>query len=73
MSQIVLDQTAIAKLRMVRERVELADENGHIVGRFEPLQYELEPHWDQAELERDLRERGGRPLAEIIADWKRPQ
>lgn len=67
MSQIVIDKETIAKLRSVTGQVELVDEAGRVIGNFLPL----EPSFDEEELKRREQDRGGRPLADIIADWQR--
>lgn len=39
MSKLPLDEATLAKLREVKERVEVCDEQGRIVGYFEPSKY----------------------------------
>lgn len=39
MSELPLDAATLAKLRQVKERVEVCDEQGRIVGYFEPSIY----------------------------------
>jgi hypothetical protein len=39
MSKLPLDEATLAKLRSVKDRVEVCDEQGRIVGYFEPSKY----------------------------------
>ena len=39
MTKIPLDETTLAKLRDIKERIEVCDEQGRIVGYFEPSIY----------------------------------
>ncbi len=39
MTKLPLDEAALAKLREVKQRVEVCDEQGRIVGYFEPSIY----------------------------------
>jgi hypothetical protein len=39
MSKLPLDEATLAKLRLVKERVEVCDEQGRIVGYFKPSIY----------------------------------
>ena len=71
MGRVVLDSAALAKLKDITDRVALLDEAGRVVGYFAPAGSANEPQWDEEELQRSERERGGRPLKDIIADWKR--
>lgn len=66
MSQIVIDKETIAKLKNATGQVELVDEAGHVIGNFLPL----EPSFDEEEMKRREQDRGGRPLRDIIAEWK---
>jgi hypothetical protein len=76
MTEVVLDQATLAKLRRAQELVKVRDEHGSVVGYFHPVlnasDYEgLEPPMSEEEIERRLREPGGRPLAEILADLEK--
>jgi len=77
-SFVVLDQSAIEKLKSRPEGVQVRDEQGTLVGYFHPAvspdavdQYECP--LSEEELFRRAREGGGRPLADILCDLtKRP-
>lgn len=70
MTKLTMDEPAVAKLRGVKQRVEVCDPDGRIVGYFEPSKYAghvLPPEPTEAEL--DEAEKGpGYSLAEV---WER--
>jgi hypothetical protein len=73
MTTLVLDQTAIERLRSVAVGVEIRDQQGALIGYYRPAvtptdvdQYECPIATD--ELARRERQGGGRPLARILAD-----
>jgi hypothetical protein len=78
MPTLQLDAATAGKLRSLREPTEIVDDQGKVIGRFEP-----EPVWDdnalvpwdpsvtREELDRIAAAPGGRPLADILADLKR--
>ena len=73
MVKMTNDQDIGSKLRDLKERVQLCDEAGKVLGYFQPVvdkvDYEgVDALVSQAELERRSREGGGRQLAEILAD-----
>jgi hypothetical protein len=76
MSTLVLDQSAIDKLRtVVGSPAEVRDERGVLWGYFQPAvspetlaQYECP--LSEEELERRAQEGGGRPLADILRDLR---
>ena len=77
MSALVLDRSAIEKLKAVAVGVEVRDERGTLIGFFHPAvdpdkvdQYECPV--SEEELDRRARQGGGRPLNEILGDLKDP-
>ena len=75
-SQIILDNTMLTKLLHVNGIVDLCDADGRVVGRFvpafDPKEYEnLEPPVTAEELKQIKAQRGGRTLAEIMADLEK--
>jgi hypothetical protein len=72
-SVVVLDQSTVEKLKAASVGVEVRDENGALLGYFEPAvtpetidQYECP--LSEEELAHIAREGGGRPLADILSD-----
>ena len=73
MSKLVVDKATLAKLNDLREQMEIYDESGRILGRFEPatdrrLYQDVQVPFSNEDLDRFEREPGGRSLAEILAD-----
>ncbi len=73
MTKVVLDQATLAKLARNRNRVEVCDEAGSVVGYFTPLDdrslYEsVQPPISEEELRRREQHLRGRPLSEILRD-----
>lgn len=75
MTKVTVDPTLRSKLHNLEGQVELCDESGRTLGHFLPEEFykELLVAWSRTlitdeELERRIKEPGGRPLAEI---WKR--
>jgi hypothetical protein len=73
MNQIIVDEQFRAKLTSLAEPLELCDESGRILGLFYPAANgshddDVEPPISAEELARRSQERGGRTLAEIMAD-----
>ena len=76
MTRLTLDDVMVAKLADSKEPMELCDKAGHVLGFFHPvtadLKYEnYEPPISDAEIERLAKQRGGRTLAEIMADLEK--
>ena len=76
MSILVFDQTMIGKLKtVVGDSAEIRDERGVLWGYFKPVvSPETVDHYEcpvsEEELARREAERGGRPLADILRDWR---
>lgn len=70
MTRVIVDPVTKAKLASVRQKSELCDDSGHILGHFIPLD-PREPQISEEEIERRLRQGGGRTLAEILADLEK--
>ena len=73
MTRITIDADTVAKLKDVRNMVELRDEAGRIVGHFLPgpprdANGQIIVPFSEEELERRSQERGGRPLKDILSD-----
>lgn len=73
MPQVILDLATLAQLQTTGESVELCDPAGRIVGHFVPIAAlskttRMEPQISEEEIQRRLRQGGGRSLPEIMAD-----
>ncbi len=76
MNRVVVDPATHARLREVRQTLELCDDSGRLVGHFVPTLdpsecADLEPHVSEAELDRRERAGGGRPLVDILTDLEK--
>lgn len=76
MSRLVVDATLPEKLKTLVNAVELVDESGRVLGtyhpRFDPSEWEgLEPQISEEEIRRRMSEDGGRPLKDILDDWRK--
>lgn len=76
MVKLTVDQDTRTKLYDLRERLQLCDESGRVLGYFQPVvdpsDYEgVDSQVSQEELNLRSREGGGRPLAEILADLEK--
>lgn len=75
MSVVILDPSAIDKLKAVTACVQLRDEQDTLIGYFQPAvnpgdvdQYECPT--SEEELLRRARQAGGRPLGDILSDLR---
>ena len=73
MTRITIDPSTAARLKDVREMVELRDEAGRIVGHFLPgpprdADGKIIVPISEEELDRRSNEKGGRPLKDILND-----
>lgn len=75
MSVVVLDSSAVAKLKTITASVELRDEHDLLIGYFHPAvnpadvdQYECPV--SEEELLRRAQRGGGRPLRDILSDLR---
>jgi hypothetical protein len=73
MTKIVVDAAMRSKLRNLAEDMQFTDEAGRVLGNFTPWPNGSlrEPQISEEEIERRLREGGGRSLAEIMADLEK--
>jgi hypothetical protein len=76
MTRLTVDNSMRAKLASSKEPLELCDEAGHVLGFFHPVALEsdyenYEPPITEEEIARLARQRGGRKLAEIMADLEK--
>ena len=77
MPSLILEQSSIDKLKIVEVGVEVRDRQGNLIGFFHPAitpgdvdQYECPV--SEEELLRRARNGGGRPLADILDDLRKP-
>lgn len=77
MPSIILEQSAIDKLRTVEVGIEVRDRQGELIGFFHPVitpadvdQYECP--LSEEELIQRSGDRGGRPLSSILDDLRKP-
>jgi hypothetical protein len=78
MKKVVLDAGLRSKLLDLAHSLELCDENGRVLGYFapiaskEPNSYEgLEIPFSEEEIREFMKQTGGRPLADILADLEK--
>jgi hypothetical protein len=75
MTKVVVDARTRSKLRNLAEDMQFTDEDGKILGKFTPATKDSrrESQIGEDEIQRRLREGGGRSLEEIMSDLeKRP-
>jgi len=73
MTRVTIDAATLAKLKDLRDMVELCDEAGRVWGHFLPgpprdANGEIIVPFSEEELELRSQERGGRPLKDILSD-----
>jgi hypothetical protein len=73
MTKVTIDADTVAKLKDVREMVELRDETGKVVGHFLPgpprdEHGKIIVPFSEEELDEMAEQKGGRPLKDILAD-----
>jgi hypothetical protein len=76
MTAITIDAVLRDKLSHLSQPVDLVDESGRLVGRFTPAgdlsgDEQTGPQISEEEIQRRSRRRGGRTLAEIMADLEK--
>jgi hypothetical protein len=78
MTQVVVDPTLRAKLNGFADKVELVDESGETLGYCLPaaeynrlLYASIKVPFTDEDIERRMQEKGGRSLAEIMADLEK--
>jgi hypothetical protein len=71
MTKLTLDAATLAKLHHLAESMEIWDESGKLLGYIQPAAAAREPRISKEEIARRLQQRGGRSLAEILADLEK--
>lgn len=73
MTRLVLDPATVAQICSSRQPIEVCDNTGTVVGVLVPAAVRsiLEPQVSEDELQRREHQRGGRPLADILADLEK--
>jgi hypothetical protein len=73
MTKVVVDAGTRRKLRNLAEDMQFTDEDGKILGSFTPAakNSRREPQIGEEEIQRRLREGGGRSLTEIMSDLEK--
>jgi hypothetical protein len=76
MNRVLVDPITRARLESAHQKVEMYDDSGRILGHFLPLEAgspdeRKEPQISDEEIERRLRQGGGRSLLEIMADLEK--
>ncbi len=76
MARITVDPATEAKLKDLQTAIELCDSAGHVFGHFLPVLDKSrangrDPQISEEEIQQRLREGGGRPLADILADLEK--
>lgn len=75
MTQVTVDAELLAKLHGLRDPMVFCDEQGQVLGHFEPDaaatgSVDLEPGVSREELGRRAENFQGRPLADLLAEWE---
>lgn len=76
MSRVTPDEKTLSLLVGIRERAEICDSQGTVIGYFQPVSESMpssryEPNVTKEELDRYAQEPGARTLSEIIADFQK--
>jgi hypothetical protein len=75
MTRIVLDAALAARLKSTHDAIELADPDGAILGHFTPThaiqKLTAKVPFTEEEIKQAKEKRGGRSLAEILADLEK--
>jgi hypothetical protein len=73
MTRVVVDAEIRRKLCDLTEALQLTDESGKVLGHYTPVQSDsrLQPQISEEEIQKRLRQGGGRTLTEIIADLEK--
>lgn len=75
MHKMILDSGTSAKFDNIKDFVQLCDPGGRVLGYFTPRDDEASGKIDcpftEEELDRAVKEPGGRPLSEILRDLER--
>lgn len=75
MSRVTPDEKTLALLAGIRERAEICDAQGAVIGYYQPAKESTsssryEPNVTKEELDRYAQEPGARTLGEIMADFR---
>jgi hypothetical protein len=76
MTRLILDPVIQSRLGDGKQILEVCDHSGRVLGHFLPLlssshECAKEPQIGDEEIQRRLREGGGRPLADILMDLEK--
>jgi hypothetical protein len=71
MTQIRLDASLAHQLQASGTPMELCDPNGKVVGYFTPVKNSIEIPFTEDEIKISKQKKGGRLLAEILADLEK--
>ena len=72
MTQILLDANLAHQLKASAVPMELCDPNGNVVGFFTPVtKPKFEIPFTEEEIQKSKKQKGGRSLADILADLER--
>ena len=73
MTKVILDPRTRAQFHDLKETLQFVDESGRLLGLFTPNVDPalLEPQIDADEIQRRLKQGGGRPLEDILRDLER--
>ena len=76
MTQITVDAELLAKLHGLRDATVFCDEQGRVLGHFEPdpavvQSDDLEPTISREELRRRAENFQGQPLSHLLAEWEK--
>jgi hypothetical protein len=73
MTKVIIDANTRKKFRNLAEDMQFTDQEGKVLGSFTPAakNSRSEPQIGEEEIQRRLREGGGRSLAEIMSDLEK--
>jgi hypothetical protein len=72
MTQLFVDANLAQQLKMTPGPLELCDPSGSVVGLFTPVKKtNIQVPFSEEEIQRSKQMKGGRPLADILADLEK--
>ena len=72
MTRVRVDENLASQLAASPGPLELCDPNGKVVGRFTPITpSKIEIPFTEEEIQKSKQKKGGRPLADILADLEK--